>query len=105
MKRWSLAGGLTWLALLGVALRGPAARGEAPAEAASAEAIEFRRVFAPADRIKDWPKGIERYLPIEASEFERLVQAANQNDVVRRAWMECNSRRPSIGPAWWATMF
>ena len=30
----------------------------------------------PAERIKDWPTGSEKYLPIDAAEFERLAAAA-----------------------------
>ena len=38
--------------------------------------MRYRRIFAPADRTKDWPVGKMRYLPIEAAEFERLVDLA-----------------------------
>jgi len=36
--------------------------------------LEFRRVYAPADRIEDWPRGNERYVPMNATEFRRLVE-------------------------------
>ena len=39
--------------------------------------IRFHRVLAPADRMKDWPLGDGRYLPMDAAEFQRLVEAAN----------------------------
>ena len=48
----------------------------AAAEDDTAGMIRFRRVFAPEDRIKDWPLGDGKYLPIDAAEFERLVAAA-----------------------------
>ncbi len=35
--------------------------------------LRFRRVYAPADRLADWPKGNALYKPINASDFERLV--------------------------------
>jgi hypothetical protein len=38
--------------------------------------IAVRRVYAPADRLTEWPLGTERYLPLEAAEFERLLAAA-----------------------------
>lgn len=41
-----------------------------------AEIIRFRRVYAPADRLKDWPRDQVRYVPMEKTEFERLVGAA-----------------------------
>ena len=37
------------------------------------EVIRFRRILAPEDRIKDWPLGDGKYLPVDAAEFERLV--------------------------------
>ena len=37
--------------------------------------LQFRRIYAPADRIKDWPFD-GRYLPIDAKEFQRLVERA-----------------------------
>ena len=39
-------------------------------------ALRFRRVYAPADRLKDWPRGNTRYVPMSVTEFERLVRAA-----------------------------
>lgn len=50
---------------------------EKPAEKAGekpGEPIPFRRVYAPADRLKDWPYGKVTYMPIEAAEFERLLE-------------------------------
>ncbi|BBO31286.1 hypothetical protein [Lacipirellula parvula] len=48
------------------------------ANAAPATAIEYRRVFVPADRTADWPTGGAQFLPIERKEFERLVEQAEQ---------------------------
>jgi hypothetical protein len=36
-------------------------------------AIAFRRILVPADRMRDWPLGADRYLPMDAREFERLA--------------------------------
>jgi hypothetical protein len=44
--------------------------------AASAATLKFRRVFAPAERVQDWPRGTTRYVPVEPAEFERLVERA-----------------------------
>ncbi len=46
------------------------------AEEDAAAAIRFRRILVPEDRIKDWPAGDDKYLPIDAAEFERVVTAA-----------------------------
>ncbi len=74
--------------LLGIAPMGedPAAgfpkQVDRPAEQADQVAgmIRFRRVLAPQDRMKDWPLGGERYLPMDAAEFERLVGAMKPRD-------------------------
>ncbi len=34
----------------------------------------FRRIFAPADRVNQWPTGATKYIPIDAAEFERLIK-------------------------------
>ncbi len=38
--------------------------------------LRFRRVYAPADRLKDWPRDNLRYVPVDAAEFERLAALA-----------------------------
>jgi hypothetical protein len=43
---------------------------------APVEPLKFRRIYAPADAVADWPRGVDRYLPVDASEFERLAKAA-----------------------------
>lgn len=40
---------------------------------ANREVPEFLRVFAPANRISEWPLAGDKYLPIEGVEFERLA--------------------------------
>lgn len=37
--------------------------------------LRFRRVFAPEDRLKNWPLGNGKYLPIDADEFDRMIEA------------------------------
>lgn len=49
---------------------------EPPSPGAS-QPLRFLRVYAPADRLKDWPWGNVRYLPVRPDEFERLVNAAS----------------------------
>lgn len=39
--------------------------------------LKFRRVFAPANGIRDWPRGNVRYLPVDPDEFEHLVQSTS----------------------------
>jgi hypothetical protein len=41
----------------------------------AAGSLNFRRIYAPAQGIQDWPRGNVRYVPIEPAEFERLVDA------------------------------
>jgi len=40
------------------------------------EPLRFRRIFAPAGRVQDWPRGQARYVPVDGEEFERLIKAA-----------------------------
>lgn len=46
------------------------------AESSAPAPIRFRRIFAPADRVQDWPRGRVRYVPVDGEEFERLIKAA-----------------------------
>ena len=38
-------------------------------------AIRFHRVLAPEDRMKDWPIGGEKYIPIDSDEFDHMTSA------------------------------
>ena len=65
---------------LGLVLAALASQGHAPRIASSADttsradqAIIFRRVYAPADSIEEWPRGNVRYLMMERNEFDRLL--------------------------------
>ena len=43
--------------------------------------LQFRRVFAPADRADDWPRNrAEKYLPMDSAEFERLLKILEGGD-------------------------
>jgi len=44
------------------------------------EPLLMRRVFAPHDRVKDWPFNGQRFLPVDGKELERLVQVARSAD-------------------------
>jgi hypothetical protein len=68
----------SWLALLAAAVPAAAADalGAAAAKEESGPPLRFRRVFAPADRMADWPRGALKYLPVDAAEFDRLLSTA-----------------------------
>lgn len=86
----TLAGGLAWRRLVLWAMVGLLAGlggtvgvlgeegGAGPPPSSSLEAIRFRRVFAPADRLQDWPRDNARYVPMAREEFETLVRDAMQ---------------------------
>ncbi|MCX7427393.1 MAG: hypothetical protein NTW96_17400, partial [Planctomycetia bacterium] len=42
-------------------------------ETAAPRTIRFHRLFAPADRPDDWPRGEGRYIPMDAAAFEKIV--------------------------------
>ncbi len=76
--RWLLIRSIAWVLCLAVLPRGVwCAEGGAEATPGkAADVLRFRRVYAPADRPQDWPRGGVKYLPIEPAEFERLLQIA-----------------------------
>jgi hypothetical protein len=45
-------------------------------ESAPEPPLRYRRVYAPADDVKNWPRGNERYIPVDPEEFERLIELA-----------------------------
>ena len=61
--------------IIGLLLSFALIRAAAGVEDRSASDIRFLRVLAPENRMKDWPLGGGKYLPIDADEFERLVAA------------------------------
>lgn len=58
------------LAVVVAVLAAATVQGQAPSP------LAVRRVYAPADRMPQWPMGQQRYLPIDAAEFERLLTSA-----------------------------
>lgn len=75
LHRW----GAVWTVLLATCLLGaaPASRGSADD---ADEPIRFNRVFAPIDRIDDWPRGDGRYIPMHADAFEALLAGSRETD-------------------------
>lgn len=59
------------------AVSGLPSQADEPTTSGASQPLRFLRVFAPADRLKEWPWGDVRYLPIKPDEFERLVNAAS----------------------------
>src|SRR5690242_13849978 len=42
--------------------------------------IAYRRVFVPAENVGSWPRDGEKYIPVEARDFDKWVAAANDAD-------------------------
>ncbi len=76
---------ISWRSLAAAVMLAVSFASAAADDADRASALRYRRVLAPENRIADWPLGGEPYLPIEASEFERLVG-------------ESKSPQPTAGP-------
>lgn len=69
-----------WLvaaSLLVVAGVSRAAEQQSPADAETPWA--YRRIFVPADKLDAWPREGDKFIPVEAAEFEALVAAANKS--------------------------
>jgi len=49
----------------------------AEAESSTTTSNLYRRVFVPAGRVDLWPRDGEKYIPVEAKDFEKWVQTAN----------------------------
>jgi len=68
---------LSLLALLAGPAYPQALRENAPPEAVEAPAHpRFQRIYAPADRLRDWPFDNQRYVPVDPQEFEKLAEFA-----------------------------
>jgi hypothetical protein len=59
---------LAWAARAWTAEASPAVKDVSP--------LVYRRMFAPADRMEQWPRGGARLVPMPAAEFERLTSIA-----------------------------
>lgn len=56
----------------------PPSAAEATSQPQESLPLTFRRVFVPADNVQAWPRGSEKYLPIEPQEFNSWISAANR---------------------------
>lgn len=46
--------------------------------ASQSQTVPYRRVFVPDKNVDAWPRGKDKYIPIEAKDFEDAVAAANR---------------------------
>ena len=58
--------------------------------------VRFLRVYAPADRVEQWPWGEMKYVPVEGAEFERLIRHGEQSVAgptaqPRISWGKCRA--------------
>jgi hypothetical protein len=74
MQRWRFTLGLVAACIL---LPGISLCAEPSADALPDARV--RRVFAPADRMDDWPLGSGRYLPVDGAEFDRQLSALQES--------------------------
>ncbi|MFH1923568.1 MAG: hypothetical protein ABIP48_27225 [Planctomycetota bacterium] len=87
MTLWRFLLSLTLLAISGpepflarsAEVEKPAADGEI------GSAVQYVRVFVPADRLQDWARGKVRYVPVAPDEFEQLVKRAGAAGRASRA--------------------
>jgi len=49
-----------------------------------APTLRFRRILAPLDRMEDWPTAGGKYMPMDAAEFERLVNLLSSPEEWKR---------------------
>ena len=48
------------------------------------KAVKFRRIYAPIDRLADWPRGENIYKPMDAAAFERWARgSASQREIAQ----------------------
>ncbi|HIQ22594.1 MAG TPA: hypothetical protein EYH34_15320 [Planctomycetes bacterium] len=74
MRPWRLSLLMACCGVTAGLASGLAAGGEVPR--AEAPPIQFRWIYAPADRIQDWPRPKVPYVPVTREELERLIGAA-----------------------------
>jgi hypothetical protein len=65
-----------WLALVCHSELQFAAAAEIGADSGAA-AIQYRRIYVPADHAEAWPRNKEKLIPIEAKDFDSWIRAAN----------------------------
>jgi hypothetical protein len=71
---------------------------DAETTAAEEPPLAYRRIFVPADKPDAWPRDGEKFLPIEARDFEAWIAAANRNT------SEGNSPATIAAAEYWATL-
>jgi len=77
---------ISWLLLCGLVAGAWCAEGPSgDGDRSGSPPTKFRRVYAPADRIHQWPIGQEEYWPVAPDRFERLVQRASAAGSLSRA--------------------
>jgi hypothetical protein len=54
---------------------------------------KYLRIFAPADRIQDWPLEGDKYLPVDAEEFERVVKLVERSQQGLATTRRCRIER------------
>src|SRR5262249_21720631 len=62
--------------------------GSAATREGDAPVIKYAQVFAPADRIANWPRGGLAYWPVKIEEFERLIGGALAGSVAQSPYVE-----------------
>ncbi len=53
--------------------------GDEPSPPDGERPLSYRRIYAPADRMQDWPTGEERFLPVDAGELDQLLEHARRH--------------------------
>jgi hypothetical protein len=53
------------------------AQDNSPNDGTAKQLLRFRRIYGPADQLKDWLRGNVKYIPMEPAEFERLIDLAD----------------------------
>ncbi|HEX5472399.1 MAG TPA: hypothetical protein VFW73_10955, partial [Lacipirellulaceae bacterium] len=41
-------------------------------------AIQYRRVYVPADKVEAWPRGGEKFIPVESRDFDASIRSADK---------------------------
>ena len=89
--------------LLAMALLAALAGAVAAAEEEAARDCPLPRIFVPAERLSDWPTGSEKYLPLDAAEFERLAAAVPSHGTAASSLPAAAITSARYEPNWWAT--
>ena len=67
-----------WLIVACLAVFGAPLLAEEPKSNTPAKStIEYRRIYVPAEKTDAWPRGGEKYIPVEARDFDAWIKSAN----------------------------